>query len=264
MRILVTNDDGTSSDGLWPLAEALTEVGEVFVVAPDRDRSGVAGAMTLLDVIRAEKIRAPIEGVEAYAVQGTPADCVILANGALFDAPFDIVFSGINQGANMGTDVLLSGTVGAALHGYLRGIPSIAVSTYFRPDGPIRYAASCRAAVAIAEELARAPIPGPLLLNVNLPDTEPADVEGVEVTVPGDRAFLENVERQDVGRRTHYWIRHNRVNEKTIADPAVGTDVWAVWANKASISSLDFLRNGGVSTERLEELADSVRRELAI
>jgi 5'-nucleotidase len=262
MRILVTNDDGTNSEGLWSLAEALTEVGEVVVVAPDRDRSGVAAAMTLLDVVRAEKILAPVEGIEAYAVQGTPADCVILANGSLFETPFDIIFSGINQGANMGTDVLLSGTIGAAVHGYLRDIPSIAVSTYFRPDGPIRYAAASRAAVAITRELERAPVPGPLLLNLNLPDAEPDDVKGVEITVPGDRAFLENVERQVVGRRTHYWIRHSRVNEKTVGEPRVGTDVWAVWGDKASISSIDFLGTGSISSERLADIAAAVGREL--
>jgi 5'-nucleotidase len=262
MRILVTNDDGINSEGLWSLAEALAEVGEVFVVAPDRDRSGVAAAMTLLDIIRAEKIRPPIDGVETYAVQGTPGDCVILANEALFDTPFDIVFSGINQGANIGVDVLLSGTIGAAMHGYLRGISSVAVSTYFRPYGPIRYAAACRAAVAIARELNAAPVSGPLLLNINLPDAEPSDVESVEVTVPGDRAFMETVERQDVGRRTHYWIRHNRVNDSTISDPDVGTDVWAVWGNKASISSIDPLRHSEISAGRMAELADAIGREL--
>lgn len=264
MRILVTNDDGTNSEGLWYLAEALTDVGEVIVVAPDRDRSGVAAAMTLLDVVRVESVRSPVEGVEAYAVQGTPADCVILASEALFDEPFDAIFSGINQGANMGVDVLLSGTIGGAIHGYLRGIPSVAVSTYFRPDGPIRYEAACRASMAIARELDAIPVSVPLLLNVNLPDAEPGALDGVEVTVPGDRAFLENVERQDVGRRTHYWIRHNRVNDKTLGDPDVGTDIWAVWANKASISSLNFGLIDGYKGESLERLVMKVRAEFGI
>ena len=160
MRILVTNDDGTGSEGLWSLAEALTSVGEVFVVAPDRDRSGISAAMTLLDVVRANRIGSPVDGVEAYAVQGTPADCVILAHGALFDAPFDLIFSGINMGTNMGADVLLSGTVGAALHGYLRGVPSVAVSSYYNPDRT-HYAAACIGAVAIASDPVRISRDGP-------------------------------------------------------------------------------------------------------
>lgn len=257
MRILVTNDDGTNSDGLWALAEALTSVGKVFVVAPDRDRSGISAAMTLLDVIRAIRVRSPVELVEAYAVEGTPADCVILANEALYDEPFDIIFSGINQGANMGADVLLSGTVGAAVHGYLRGVPSVAVSSYYDPDGGIRYEAACIGAVAIARELLASPVDAPLLLNVNMPDVNPAEVEGVEITVPGSRAFLESVQHEVVGRREHYWIKHNRANAQSDSD--VGTDVWAVRNNRVSISSISPLITDGIPSERLERLAEVVQ-----
>ncbi len=260
MRILVTNDDGTNSEGLWSLAEALTTVGEVFVVAPDRDRSGISAAMTLLDVVRADRVIPPIDGVEAYAVQGTPADCVILAHEGLYDKPFDIIFSGINQGANMGADVLLSGTVGAAVHGYLRGVPSVAVSSYYDPDGAIRYESACIGAVAIARKLLASPIDAPLLLNVNMPDVEPADVEGVEITVPGSRAFLESVQHEVVGRREHYWIKHNRANSQS--DSEVGTDVWAVRNNRVSISSISPLLTDGIPTERLERLAEVVWRAM--
>ena len=128
MRILVTNDDGIHSPGLWSVAEALKPLGEVIVVAPDRDQSGISAAMTLLAVVRAEEVQAQIEGVKAFSVEGTPGDCVILANGTLVKEPFDLVVSGINQGANFGLDIMNSGTVGAAFHGYFRGIPSIAVS----------------------------------------------------------------------------------------------------------------------------------------
>lgn len=265
MKILVTNDDGINSEGLWCLAEALTDVGSVFVVAPDRDRSGIAAAMTLLDVVRAEQVRAPVRGVEAYAVQGTPGDCVILAHEALFDGSFDIIFSGINQGANMGPDVLLSGTVGAALHGYLRGVPSVALSSFYAPSGKhyafgerIRYDVGCRAAAAIARDLDADPVSSPLLLNVNTPDVELGDVEGVEIAVPGSRAFLETVERQVFGRREHYWIRHNRANAGS-AD-GTGTDVWAVRNNRVSISQMSPLFTDEISRERLERLAQAVRR----
>ena len=260
MRILVTNDDGTNSEGLWALAEALSSVGEVYVVAPDRDRSGISAAMTLLDVVRANRVSSPVEGVEAHAVEGTPADCVILAHEGLYDEPFDIIFSGINQGANMGADVLLSGTVGAAVHGYLRGVPSVAVSSYYDPDGAIRYESACIGAAAIARELCESPVEGPLLLNVNMPDADPSEVEGVEVTVPGNRAFLENVEREIAGRREHYWIKHNRSNVQP--DIEVGTDVWAVRNNRVSISSISPLHTDGIPNERLDRFAAAVRREM--
>ena len=259
MRILVTNDDGTGSEGLWSLAEALTSVGEVFVVAPDRDRSGISAAMTLLDVVRANRIASPVDGVEAYAVQGTPADCVILAHGALFDTPFDLIFSGINLGTNMGADVLLSGTVGAALHGYLRGVPSVAVSSYYNPDRT-HYAAACIGAVAIARDLSASPVTVPMLLNVNIPDAEPTEVEGVEITVPGNRGFVERAEHEVVGRREHYWIKHNRVN--TESDAEVGTDVWAVRHNRVSISSISPLLTDGMPITRLRRLAEAVSRAM--
>ena len=260
MRILVTNDDGTNSEGLWALAEALTSVGEVYVVAPDRDRSGISAAMTLLDVVRAHPITSPVDGVEAHAIEGTPADCVILAHEALYDEPFDIIFSGINRGANMGADVLLSGTVGAAIHGYLRGVPSVAVSSYYDPDGAIRYESACVGAAAIARDLGEAPVNAPLLLNVNMPDADPAGVEGVEITVPGNRAFLERAEREIVGRRAHYWIRHNRANSQS--DTEEGTDVWAVRNNRVSISSISPLLTDGIPSERMERFAKAVRRAM--
>ena len=260
MRILLTNDDGTNSEGLWALAEALKGVGEVFVVAPDRDRSGISAAMTLLDVVRAIRVRSHVDGVEAHAVEGTPADCVILAHEGLYDEPFDIIFSGINQGANMGADVLLSGTVGAAVHGYLRGVPSVAVSSYYDPDRAIRYESACIGAVAIARELLASPVDAPLLLNVNTPDADPADVEGVEITVPGSRAFLESVQHEIVGRREHYWIKHNRSNAQP--DSEVGTDVWAVRNNRVSISSISPLQTDGIPSEHLERLAEVVRHAM--
>ena len=176
-------------------------------------------------------------------MQGTPADCVILAHGALFDTPFDLIFSGINLGTNMGADVLLSGTVGAALHGYLRGVPSVAVSSYYNPDRT-HYAAACIGAVAIASDLSASPVTVPMLLNVNLPDVEPTEVEGVEITVPGSRAFVEGAKHEIVGRREHYWIKHNRVN--TESDAEVGTDVWAVQHKRVSISSISPLITDGI------------------
>ena len=152
MRILVTNDDGISAPGLWRLAETLSGIGQVIVVAPDRDQSGIGTARTLLEVVRVQEVASRTEGVPAYAVQGTPADYVILATEALSTEPFDLVVSGINAGANLGLDVFVSGTVGAALQGYFRGKPSTAVSVTSLTD--VLYDVAADVTLWLAEAMA--------------------------------------------------------------------------------------------------------------
>lgn len=234
MKILVTNDDGVYSSALWRLAEALSDVGEVVVVAPDRDQSGIGAAITLLGVVRAQEINPPVEGIKTFAVEGTPADCVILATETLVQGPLDLVVSGINQGANLGLDVMNSGTVGGAFQGYSRSIPSIAVSVTSLSD--VHYEAASRTTVSLVRAIVKNNPPAPLLLNVNLPNVALDRIEGVEITRLGPRAFLESVEQGNDGRRTHYWIKHNRpVN----SDAPPGTDIWAVRNNHISITPLD-------------------------
>ena len=257
----MTNDDGVHSKGLWALAKALSDVGDVFVVAPDRDRSGTGTAMTLLDVLRVQHLSSPLDGVEAYSVEGTPADCVILACGNLFSEPFDLVVSGINPGANLGLDVLSSGTVGGALQAYYRGIPSVAMSVIYRKDTEVRYDTASRTATALARRLGNSAHTRTPVLNVNLPDVEPDSIEGVEVTRLGPRAFSENVEVEQVGRRTHYWIKHNK---PAISRPAEGTDVWAVWNNRVSITPIEPVLTEGKPAVALEPLTKEVRSALGI
>ena len=129
MKILVTNDDGVEAPGLWKMVGALKSLGEVVVAAPDRDQSGIGTARTLLEVVKAREVKhPPIEGIKTFAIEGTPADCVILAVESLSPGKFDIVLSGINEGSNLGMDILVSGTVGAAIQGYYREMHSIAMS----------------------------------------------------------------------------------------------------------------------------------------
>ena len=128
MRILLTNDDGIYSAGLWAMAEALSKVASVSVVAPDRDQSGIGTARSLRSAVRIHNFVSPTPVASALSVEGTPSDCVIVAAELLAPDGFDMVFSGINEGANLGMDILASGTVGAALQGYLRKIPSVAIS----------------------------------------------------------------------------------------------------------------------------------------
>lgn len=256
MRILVTNDDGVHSEGIRALAKALSEVGDVFVVAPDRDKSGVGTAMTLLDVLRVRHVSSPLDAVEAYSVEGTPADCVILACGTLFTEPFDLVVSGINPGANLGLDVLSSGTVGGALQAYYREIPSMAVSAVYSKDTEVRYEAASRSAAVLARRLGNGDHTGTPVLNVNVPDVEPEGIQGVEVTRLGPRAFLEDVEIGQIGRRTHYWIKHNK---PAIDHPAEGTDVWAVLNNRVSITPIEPIFTDGKPPAVLGPLTEEVR-----
>lgn len=234
MRILVTNDDSINAPGLWAVAEALTEVGEVAVVAPDRDQSGMGTARTLLNILRISDVESRLDGVPAYSVSGTPADCVILGTEVLFDHGFDLVVSGINEGANLGLDVLDSGTVGGAFRGYFRGIPSIAVSV--TAVTAVRYDCAALLIRNLARALGCADDQRPLIYNVNVPNVSRDQLKGVMTTFLGPKAWLENVERGHDGRRTHYWIRHNRPITGIVPE---GCDVWATRNNWVSVTPMD-------------------------
>lgn len=258
MRVLVTNDDGINSPGLWTLVEHLTSIAEVVVCAPDRDQSGTGPAMSILNTVTVHDVSVLRNGVQAYAVEGTPGDCVILATERLENKPFDVVVSGINQGANLGLDVLNSGTVGAAMHGFFRGIPAIAVSVASLEK--VTYDAAARVAAMSAQELSESSLDSPLLLNVNLPNLEPEEIEGVEITCLGPKIYLENVEKLGDARRSRYWIRHNRPLNAPVVK---GSDVWAVQNNRVSITPLGaiiFECNGSLSA--LDDLAKLMSKAL--
>ena len=234
MRILVTNDDGINAPGLWKVADAMRELGDVVVVAPDRDQSGVGTARTLLQALRVTEVESRIEGVPARSVQGTPADCVILATEELFPEPFDLLVSGIYLVANLGLDVLDSGTVGGAFRGFFRGIPSIAVSVTSLTN--VRYDLAARVTAELAKAIFDHTLSKPMIFNVNVPNIATDQIERVEHTTLGPKAYLESVERGNDGRRFHYWIYHN----KPIGDHAEeGTDIWAVRHNRISITPMD-------------------------
>ena len=261
MKILITNDDGVFSEGLWELAGALSEIGEVSVAAPDRDMSGIGTAMTLATVLRAQEFPSPLEGVEAYAVQGTPSDCVALATKSLFSEPFDLVVSGINRGANIGVDVLISGTVGGALKGYFNGFPALAVSSSYTDGSAIRY----ELAASVARELARGvrdrSVSQPMLLNVNAPDRDPREVEILDVTGLGPLAYAEHVESGRDGRRTHYWLKHSTPADIELSP---GTDVWAIRNGRISVTPVVVPGVGAPSPELVEALVQDVRAALRL
>ena len=228
MRILLSNDDGYFAPGLAALAEALAGLGELTVVAPERDRSGASNSLTL---DRPLSVRRSANGF--LFVNGTPTDCVHIAVTGLLEHLPDMVVSGINLGANMGDDTLYSGTVAAATEGFLLGIPAIAFSLTDRTAAHMATAA--RVARELVERYQRHPAPSPMLLNVNIPDVPYQALQGFEVTRLGKRHKAEPVIRTTTPRNEPvYWIGA----AGAAADAGPGTDFHAVASNRVSITPL--------------------------
>ncbi|MBF9173623.1 5'/3'-nucleotidase SurE [Xanthomonas campestris pv. campestris] len=231
MRVLVSNDDGVDAPGIQILAEALRRAGhEVMVVAPDRDRSGASNSLTLDVPIRTRRIDA-----QTCAVAGTPTDCVHLALTGMLDYDPDIVVSGINKSANLGDDVIYSGTVSAAMEGRFLGLPAVAVSLVTQNHEAHHFETAARAAVEIVARLKADPLPADTILNVNVPDLAWADVLGFEVTRLGNRHRSEPcVPQSDPRGRTVYWIGPAGPEQ----DAGAGTDFHAVRTGHISITPI--------------------------
>ena len=259
MKILVTNDDGIHSKGLWNLAEALRDVGDVSVVAPDRDQSGVGTAMTLMSVLRVQETSSPLAGVKAFSVQGTPADCVILGIEELVKGGIDLVVSGINQGSNLGKGVMTSGTVGAAFHGYFRDVSSIAISLAY--TNRMVYDVAAQTAGALARAIADSSATARLLLNVNVPSLALDAIRSAELTSLGPMAYLANVERSSNGYQAHYWIKNNRPVNTNAPE---GTDIWAVRDNRISITPLEVSFDNGAAPSSFDGLIGAVSAGLGL
>lgn len=206
MRILVTNDDGIHSPGLTALAEALAALGEVWVVAPDRERTAVAHAVTLHKPLRVHRL-AP----RMFSVNGTPVDCVNLALLKVMPKPPAVVVSGINKGVNLGDDVLYSGTVSAAMEGTILGIPSIAVSQEGRDS--FRFSVGAEYAARVVRLVLEHGLPEETLLNVNVPNRPQRSIKGVRVTCLSRRRFDNPIiEKLDPHGRKYYWIAGTRIS----------------------------------------------------
>ena len=262
MRILATNDDGVNADGLWHMVEALSEIGEVVVVAPDRDQSGVGTSVTLHQPVRVREIRSPIRGVKCHAIEGTPADSVILALGRLVENNVDMVFSGINEGANLGSDVLISGTVSAALLGHLQGIPAIALSVAALEG--VHFYAAARMAVVMARMIEAQALPQQMLLNINLPNLPLDQIQGVEVTRLGRRTYKDVLKERQYGKRRHFWIVRSKQEweSEESREPEEGTDIGALFKDRVSITPLhsDLTSPSALST--LKQLSNAIFQDL--
>lgn len=263
MRILVTNDDGILADGLWVLTGELQKAGEVVVVAPDREQSAIGTAVTLTQPLRVHKVKPVISGIEAYAVQGTPGDSVILGIEKLFTGQIDVVVSGINEGLNVGTDVLISGTVGAALQGYLRGLPAMAISVSGTSKNLLE--AASQVARLLAERIRDSQLHSPVFLNVNLPDRSAAELHGVRVTELASETHIDTVKEGHDGKRAYYWLVRGRKPERTHGP---NTDINAVENGFVSLTPLHLLHKDaaepGVDGLCSDALCDDLARQLAI
>ena len=228
MKILVSNDDGYFAPGITLLAEALRQLGEVTVVAPERDRSGASNSLTL---DRPLTVRRAPNGY--FSVNGTPTDCVHIAVTGLLDFTPDVVVSGVNLGANMGDDTIYSGTVAAAVEGYLLGIPSVAVSLTSKVGE--HFDSAIGVALQMVGRLRRQPFGEPVLFNVNVPDIPAARLGGLEITRLGKRHKAEPVVELKTPRgEKAYWIGP----AGGAADAGPGTDFHAVESGRVSVTPL--------------------------
>jgi 5'-nucleotidase len=229
MRILLSNDDGYFSRGLAVLAEAMSEIGSVTVVAPDAERSGASNSLTL---DRPLMVRTAHNGF--YYVNGTPTDCVHMAVTGLLDQVPDVVVSGINHGANMGDDTIYSGTVAAATEGYLLGIPSFAISLVTKGPG-VYFETAAQVAAELVKRAMEKPMATPSLVNVNVPDVPMDLLKGVQVTRLGRRHKAEPViESTNPRGEAVYWVGA----AGPAADAGEGTDFFSIDQGYASITPL--------------------------
>jgi len=252
MNILVTNDDGIDSPGLWALAGAMSRVGDVIVAAPNRQQSGVGTGFSLHSDTSIEEVASSIPGVPAYAIGGTPSDCALLGIRRLSgERRIGLLVSGINYGANVGRDIPYSGTVMATLQGYYRGIPSIAVSLALLnraadPDFSV--------AAMVAEHLARrvenGTLPTDAIINLNVPDIPLEQIRGIVTTrtAPGGWVRIAPVAAEGGVR----YSTDSRATDKTYPE---GTDIWAINSGLISITPL---RMEVTDHDRIPALAEHV------
>lgn len=201
-HILISNDDGIKSPGIILLAESLSRIGKVTVVAPDRERSAVGHGLTFFHPMRVLDLGEK-EGVHYFSSDGTPSDCILLGIHLMKDWRPDIVVSGINHGANLGDDVTYSGTVSAAMEGAIQGIPSMAVSLTTYEEADFTYAADF--ALTVASELIKKGLPDGVFLNVNVPAVPKNEIMGVEITHQGRSVYHQEIST-DSSWRFRYFI----------------------------------------------------------
>lgn len=258
MRILVTNDDGISSPGLFAVKKALEECGEVAVIAPDQNRSAIGRSITIGESLDVQEVTFP-DGTKGFSVNGTPVDCVRLASLGFLDWEPDIVVSGINLGPNLGDDITYSGTVAAAFEGVMLGIPAIAASIE-RPggwkaignEGVFYFDLVASFTAKLAEKLVDNELPGPILLNINSPNLEAPSINGAEVTRLGKRIYRDQLVEQtpggNGGKRFKIYGDDPSYHEEE------GTDFHALAQQKISVTPIHFALTNLAGMDMIRDL----------
>lgn len=239
MKILISNDDGILSNGIRALIEALSPCHDVYVVAPDRERSAAGHSLTLHTPLRVEEVDAKYGAKRCWMTTGTPGDCVKLAINAILneDEKPDLVISGINHGPNLGADILYSGTVSCAMEGAMMGYPSIATSLASMKNEPEDFVFAANFIAELLNKLDRYKIPAHTILNINIPGLEKDDIAGIAITELGSRMFTDDYEKRvDPRGKVYYWMAGELVNEPEDAS----TDIAAVRNNMISITPVTY------------------------
>lgn len=258
-NLLISNDDGIFALGIRVLANTLAQAGHrVTVVCPDRERSATGHGLTLHQPIRAEVVAEVFHpSVTAWSCSGTPADCVKFALSAVLDECPEFVLAGINHGSNLGTDVLYSGTVSAAMEGMIEGIPSVAFSLASFSIREFQPAADF--AKQLITQLQRNPLPDSTLLNVNIPPVPALKIAGVKVTRQGLRRYTESFEKRlDPRGKSYYWLAGEVVEEIPQPDhmhlpPHIPTDVQAIRENFITITPLQYNWTDVLKVNKLQQ-----------
>ncbi|MBN1382660.1 MAG: 5'/3'-nucleotidase SurE [Deltaproteobacteria bacterium] len=233
MNILVTNDDGIASPGIWQLAEAMTRLGNTVIVAPEKEQSAMGTSVTLRSTTKISEVPSSIPGVKAYAVSGTPSDCVLVGLRYMREMRIDLLVSGINYGPNCGRDIPHSGTVMATLPGYFRKIPSIAVSLAISDVlENARFDVAACVAKTVAVGIQEGKLPSDGIFNINVPNMTLDKIKGILVTKTAPTGYVQMSGRKSDGRYIF------RVSKSITPEMLEGTDIWALESGYVSVTPL--------------------------
>lgn len=253
MKILISNDDGIVANGIRALAETLAEEHDVYLIAPDRERSAAGHSLTLHTPLRVEELEAKNGVKRCWITTGTPGDCVKIGlNGILAEDELpDLVMSGINHGPNLGSDILYSGTVSCAMEGAMLGYPSIAVSLASLRYEYEDFKFAARFIASLLPKLKEFQFPKKTILNINVPALDPEDISGVAITELGRKMFTDNYEKRvDPRGKLYYWLAGELTNEPEDAQ----TDMAAVRNNKISITPVTYEMTRMKSMDELNKI----------
>ena len=257
MNILVSNDDGIAASGINILARTLAKTHNVYVVAPDRERSASGHSLTLHTPLRVEELEETKTGAKrTWITTGTPGDCIKIAVNAILskDEQPDIIISGINHGPNLGADILYSGTVSCAMEGAMLGIPSIAVSLATMEAEYEDFIFPAQFINKFLNKIKNFKFPKKTILNVNIPKLAKEDISGIAITELGGRMFTDDYEKRiDPRGKTYYWMAGELINNLE----GDNTDIVAVRSNKISITPITYEMTRKETVTSLNDMACS-------